>query len=68
MNLTPEQKLALAKFYGVAGTVGGVLGTYHGWRRTKSLGWTLAWGVAGSVAPFVTLPLSLAQGFGKRES
>jgi len=49
-----------------AGVVGGATGAYHGYRRHRgSWGWALGWSLLGSIAPFVTVPVSLAQGFGK---
>lgn len=35
---------------------------WHGYKRNKSVGWALAWGLIPSV---IGLPLALAQGFGK---
>lgn len=52
--------------YGVSGTIGLVAGVYHGWRRNQSYGWALWWGLMGAWFPFLTIPLSLAQGFGDR--
>ena len=43
-------------------------GVYHGYRRNESLGWALLWGLAGSVVPFITVPVALAQGFGERKT
>jgi hypothetical protein len=48
----------------VAGSIGGV---YHGYKRNNSIGWALVWGFFGGIAPVITLPLSAAQGFGKRK-
>ena len=43
-----------------------VLGTYHGYRRNvESVGWALAWGVFGTFAPVIALPIMFAQGFGE---
>lgn len=49
----------------VQGIAGGALGAYHGYKRTKSIGWALVWGAAGSFAPLVTGVIALAQGFAK---
>ena len=38
---------------------------YHGYKRNKSAGWAVAWGVFGAVAPVLSVPIALAQGFGK---
>lgn len=38
---------------------------YHGYKRNNSIGWALAWGLAGSVAPIIAVPVAIAQGFGQ---
>ena len=47
------------------GLIGTALGAYHGYRRTRSLGWTLLWALAGGLFPIVTIPVALAQGYGE---
>lgn len=49
------------------GVVGGAMGAYHGYKRNNSLGWGIAWALLGSMFPIITIPISLAQGFGKRK-
>lgn len=56
----------------VAAAVGGVLsltgtiaGAYHGYKRNRSWGWAIGWALLGGMFPIITLPVSLAQGFGK---
>lgn len=44
---------------------GAGLGAYHGYKRTKSVGWALGYSAAGSLFPLVTGGIALAQGFGK---
>ncbi len=44
---------------------GTAAGAYHGYKRTGSVGWALGWAIAGGVAPIITLPIALAQGFAK---
>lgn len=44
---------------------GSVLGAYHGYKRNNSVGWAVAWFFLGGFFPFITIPVSLAQGFGK---
>jgi hypothetical protein len=51
----------------VASTAGGVLGTYHGYKRTDSVGWALGWGFLGALFPYITVPIAVAQGFGEKE-
>lgn len=50
----------------VALTAAVAASAYHGYKRTRSLGWTLVWAAAGLFIPIVTIPVALAQGFGKR--
>lgn len=54
----------LASGVAVAGTA---LGAYHGYRRTESVGWAIGWALLGGLFPFITIPVALAQGFGRRE-
>lgn len=46
----------------VAGTG---LGAYHGYKRNNSVGWAIAWGLLGGLFPIITIPVAIAQGFGK---
>lgn len=41
---------------------------YHGYKRTKSIGWALAYSAFGAIAPLVAPAIGLAQGFGKPKS
>ena len=41
---------------------------FHGYRRNNSIGWALAWGLAGIALPVVTPVIAVAQGFGQRKS
>jgi len=45
-----------------AGVVGGA---YHGYKRSRSVGWAVAWGLLGGMFPLITGGVALAQGFGK---
>lgn len=41
---------------------------YHGYKRNEAdnpVAWALAWGVAGTLLPVVTIPVAIAQGFGE---
>lgn len=44
---------------------GAVVSGVHGYQRNKSLGWGLAWGAFGFVAPLITLGVAVVQGLGK---
>lgn len=46
---------------------GTALGAYHGYKRTGSVGWSIGWALLGGLFPFITVPVALAQGFGKPE-
>lgn len=45
--------------------IGALAATYHGYKRSGSVGWALLWGVLGAAAPLVTNTVAVAQGFGK---
>lgn len=52
--------------YAALGAAGTILGAYHGYKRNNSVGWAIGWALLGGAFPFITIPVSLAQGFGKR--
>lgn len=56
---------ALRVAYGLASIAGAGMGAYHGYKRNNSWGWALGWAVLGSLVPIITIPVSLAQGFGE---
>ncbi len=39
---------------------------YHGYKRNRSTGWAIWWGVMGAIFPIITPAVAIAQGFGKR--
>lgn len=39
---------------------------YHGYKRNKSIGWAVVWGLLGGIFPVITPVIAVAQGFGKR--
>jgi hypothetical protein len=53
--------------YSLASIAGAGMGAYHGYKRNNSWGWALGWAVLGSLVPVITIPVSFAQGFGKRK-
>lgn len=58
-----EGVLTAMRLLSVAGAASGA---YHGYRRHHdSIGWALTWGLLGGIVPIFTIPISLAQGFGK---
>jgi hypothetical protein len=50
-----------------AGMAGAAAGAYHGYKRNNSVGWAVGWALLGGLVPIITVPLSLAQGFGKKK-
>lgn len=54
----------LASGLGLAGTG---LGAYHGYKRTGSIGWAIGWALLGGLFPIITIPVAVAQGFGRPE-
>lgn len=52
--------------YGPIEAAGTALGAYHGYVRNDSIGWAIWWGLMGGAFPIFTIPVALAQGFGKR--
>jgi hypothetical protein len=45
---------------------GASFGAYHGYKRNNgSVGWAIGWFLLGGIAPVITIPVSIAQGFGK---
>jgi hypothetical protein len=41
---------------------------YHGYKRNDSVGWALVWGLFGSMVWPITVPVAVAQGFGKKKT
>lgn len=62
-DMSPTSKMV----YGVLSTAGMVLGAFHGYKRNESVGWAIGWALLGGAFPFITIPVSLAQGFGERK-
>ncbi len=57
---------AVVIVHSILSTAGMVAGAYHGYKRNESVGWAIGWALLGSMFPYITIPVSLAQGFGKR--
>lgn len=49
-------------------TVSMIALTYHGYARTGSILWALFYGLCGRLVPVAAVPISIAQGFGKRKT
>lgn len=43
------------------------LSFYHGYRRNRSWGWALGWGLLGGIFPVITPAVAFSQGFAKRK-
>lgn len=52
---------------GVVSTASMAASAYHGYKRNKSVGWALWWGLMGGMFPVITPTIAVAQGFGKPE-
>jgi hypothetical protein len=51
---------------GILSLAGAGTGAYHGYKRNhESVGWAIGWGLLGGLVPIITIPVSLAQGFGQ---
>lgn len=48
-------------------TIGMAAGAYHGYKRNKSVGWAIGWGLLGGAFPILTGVVAVAQGYGKRK-
>ena len=59
---------ALAMVGWAGSMAGGISGAYHGYKRNDSVGWAIGWGLLGSAFWPITIPISLAQGFGQRKA
>jgi hypothetical protein len=53
------------KAWWLAGTVAMGALAYHGYKRNNSIGWALVWGLLGGIIWPITVPVALAQGYGK---
>ena len=52
--------------WGVLSVLGAALSAYHGYKRNhESTGSAVGWGVLGGLFPVITVPVALAQGYGK---
>jgi len=51
--------------YSLLSLAGATTGAYHGYKRNNSVGWAIGWFLLGGMFPFITIPVSLAQGYGK---
>jgi hypothetical protein len=53
--------------WAVVGAASVAASAFHGYRRNRSVGWALWWGLMGGIAPVITPAIAVAQGFGKRK-
>lgn len=65
-TLSPQARGAAGVVFSLLGLAGTALGAYHGYRRNRgSIGWAIGWGLLGGMFPVITVPVALAQGYGK---
>ena len=62
---TLADKVAAA--WKIVGPLAGAAGIYHGYARNHSILWGIWWGVCAAAFPVITIPIALAQGFGKKK-
>lgn len=65
LKLIPSGPSAMTIAYGVLGTASFAASVFHGYRRNRSVGWAIWWGVMGAMFPVITPVIAVAQGFGK---
>lgn len=65
--LPPDASSTVDKVYSLLSIAGTAAGAYHGYRRTGKIGWTLGWALLGGLFPIITVPVAIAQGFGRPE-
>ena len=68
IGATAQEILASDGFrtaYSILSILGATTGAYHGYKRHDSVGWAIGWFLLGGVFPFLTIPLSLAEGYGQ---
>lgn len=66
MGLLDGQSAALTVVEGTIVLGSAAASAYHGYKRNKSVGWAVWWGLMGFLFPIVTPAVAIAQGFGKR--
>jgi hypothetical protein len=70
-TLAPTTSTAIATtspgltFWRVTSMAAGAALAYHGYKRNRSVGWALVWGLAGGIVWPAGLAIAFAQGFGK---
>jgi hypothetical protein len=63
---SPDDKLATAEaIYALLALTSSAASAFHGYRRNRSIGWAIVWGLLGGIFPVFTPTIALAQGFGK---
>jgi len=63
-KISGGEKAAVLVWQGLS-LAGTASGAYHGYKRNDSIGRSIGWGLLGGMFPFITIPVSIAQGFGK---
>lgn len=53
--------------WGVVSTASMAASAFHGYKRNRSVGWALVWGLLGATFPVITPTIAVAQGFGERK-
>ncbi len=64
-TLIKHDENGLGTIQQLGSTAGVVLGAYHGYKRNDSVGWAIGWALLGGLFWPITIPVSIAQGFGQ---
>jgi len=64
-NQQAQAALEIHPAVAIVSAAGAGLGAYHGYSRNRNVGWALWWALMGGVFPVVTVPIAIAQGFGR---
>jgi hypothetical protein len=59
----PDGGGIVSMLWGLAALVSSGACAYHGYKRNNSVGWAIAWGFLGGLAPVITPAVALAQGY-----
>jgi len=53
----------LSTFQILLSTAGMGFAAFHGYRRNRSVGWAIGWGILGAIFPIITNVIALAEGY-----
>ena len=56
---------AVCLFLKIASIAAVSASVYHGYKRNQRVGSAIWWGLGGAIAPVITIPVAIAQGYGQ---